>query len=140
MVKGSGSIPGRSLELSVNGDSTTPVFDFPHEPGFWLLLAGTVLSVIGEGKVSFGTLFGAFCGMLVSAFSPPLLSSLLERLPGGGNVLDSAFQQEIVSSFFYIGLTLLGCILGGWLFLKKLARLHHARRASGQLSPASRDP
>jgi hypothetical protein len=110
--------------------NTTPVFLFLNEPGFWLLLAGAVVSVIGVGKVSIGAILGAFCGVLIAPILLDIAPSMLDRLPQGTllrALLEYLLQGEIATFLIYISFTFLGSILGGWLFLRRQARLYRAR-------------
>jgi hypothetical protein len=89
-------------------------------PGFWLLLLGTVLSAIGVGSASWGALLGAFIGTGIGFF--------LSFIPVGGH-------------FLYIGASLLGGMLGGWVFLRGHARLQRlpAANEDSDSPPAPKD-
>lgn len=105
---------------SPDGAAASPIFS--HGPGFWLLLLGTVLSVIGGGKVSIGAILGTVCGLSLGSYLPLLFLVL----PGGKPFLtwlDYPLNGIFLNAVF-TGLALLGGILGGWRFLRKQARLH----------------
>jgi hypothetical protein len=114
------------LNWTWSPDAATVMVGFQLGPGFWLLLVGTTLNVIGVGKMSIGAILGAFCAMLINPYLGLLASFMIDRLPGPGRALLlealSYPQGEIVSFFSSISLTLLGSLLGGWRFLRKQAR------------------
>jgi hypothetical protein len=87
-------------------------------PGFWLLLLGTVLSAIGVGSSSLGALLGAFIGTGIGFF--------LSFIPVGGR-------------FLFIGVSLLGSVLGGCVFLRGQARLQRLLAANEDSPPAPKD-
>lgn len=112
-----------NLQWSPDAAAASP--HFSQGPGFWLLLLGTALSVIGGGKVSVGAMLGAFCGLFIG----PYLPLLFEALPGGNPFLNwLGFPLNgIFLNACFIGLALLGSLLGGWLFLRRQTRLYRAR-------------
>jgi hypothetical protein len=119
---------------SPDGAAASP--DITLGPGVWLLLLGTGLSAIGIGIESIGALLGACSGMVIGYFM-----SYMPSIPGVATFLSWLGPLAGIFLFIgFIGLTLLGSILGGWVFSRGQARSHRSLAAKRESRSSSKNP
>ena len=116
-----------------DGAAASPTFAVGQ--GFWMVLTGLALCGLGVGSASIGAFIGTCLGIVIGYFltlGVGVSLSFLSRLglPGIGAILSLTRNFSSIALALWLGISILGSILGGWLFRKIQAG---NRRRSEQL-------
>ena len=114
-----------NLAASPDGAAASPTFAVGQ--GFWMVLTGLALCGLGVGSASIGAFIGTCLGIVIGYFltlGVAVSLSFLSRLgpPGIEFILSLIRDFSSTSLGLWLGISILGSILGGWLFRKIQAR------------------
>jgi hypothetical protein len=107
------------LNFADSPDSAAASPTFAVGQGFWMSLTGLALSGLGVGSASIGAFIGTCLGSVIGYFLLLGIGALLNFLSQVGISGIGAFLSlDFMVMALWLGIAILGSILGGWLFRK----------------------